>query len=216
MLTKPFSLPEAMQPYLMERNTQPDSVQQSLIDIAGSMPHGGMKVSTEVGTMLTILTTALRPKFAVEVGTFIGYSSLSIAMALPADSKLLCLDVSEEWTAIARDHWERAGVADKVDLVIAPASETLAALPAEPLVDLAFVDADKTGYIDYYEQLLGRLSPTGLILVDNTMWSARVIDESDKTDDTVALRAFNDHVAADTRTTSVTIPIGDGVTMISR
>lgn len=205
-----------MQPYLMARNTQPDAVQQSLIDIAGSMPAGGMKVSTEVGTMLSILTSVLRPKFVVEVGTFIGYSSLSIAQALPPDSSLLCLDVSEEWTAIARDHWERAGVASKVDLVIAPASETLAALPPDPLVDLAFVDADKTGYIDYYEQLLGRLSPTGLIAVDNTMWSARVLDDSDQSEDTIALRAFNDHVAADSRTTNVTIPIGDGVTLISR
>lgn len=215
MMTKPFSLPEAMQPYLLARNTQPDAVQQSLIDIAASMPAGGMKTSTEAATMLTVLVAAIQPKFVVEVGTFIGYSSLAMATALPVDGGLLCLDVSEEWTAVARDHWAQAGVANKIELVIAPASETLAALPADPPIDFAFVDADKGGYAEYYELILDRLSPNGMIAVDNTIWSARVIDDSDQSEDTVALRDFNDMVAADDRTTNVTIPIGDGVTLIT-
>jgi caffeoyl-CoA O-methyltransferase len=116
---------------------------------------------------------------------------------------------------VARRHWEAAGVSDRIDLVIAPALETLRSLPNEPKVDLAFVDADKTSYIDYYEELVGRLSPTGLILVDNTMWSANVLDESDTSANTVAVREFNDHVAADNRTTNVTLPLGDGVTMVA-
>ena len=204
-----------MADYLAARNTAPSAHFQSLIDIADDMPEGGMRLGIEAGTFLQILTRVMQPSFVVEVGTFIGYSSLSIATALTGDARLLCCDVSEEWTAVAKRHWESAGVSDRIDLVIAPALETLRNLPSEPKVDLAFVDADKTSYIDYYEELVNRLSPTGLILVDNTMWSAHVLDESDTSADTVAIRAFNDHVAADNRTINVTLPLGDGVTMVA-
>jgi caffeoyl-CoA O-methyltransferase len=215
MSTKPFSLPIEMQPYLAERNTAPTEQQRSLIEIGESMSEGGMRLSTEAGTFLTILTQALRPSFAVEVGTFIGYSSLSMAMALTGDARLLCCDVSDEWTSIARSHWEAAGVADRIDLVLGPALETLRNLPADRAVDLAFIDADKDGYIAYYEELVSRLSPHGVMAVDNTMWNGQVLDESDQSDNTLAIRAFNDHVGADERTRNVTLPIGDGITLIS-
>ena len=159
---------------------------------------------------------AVRPLFAVEVGTFTGYSSLAIARALPEGGRLLCCDVSEEWTTVARRHWEAAGVADRIDLVIGPAADTLAGLPAELRVDFAFIDADKGGYLDYYEALVPRLSPHGLIAVDNVLWSGRVVDPDAEDADTVAIRAFNDHVAADPRVEAVMLSVGDGVTLIGQ
>ena len=213
---KPFSLPIEMQDYLVARNTPPDRHLTSLIDIAAGMDAGGMRLGTEAGTFLQILTRAVNPRFAVEVGTFIGYSSLCIASQLQPGAELLCCDVSEEWTAIARQHWAEAGVDDRIRLVIAPAAETLAALPPNQVVDLAFVDADKGGYIDYYEMLVPRLSERGVMGFDNTMWRGQVLDDDDDTVDTVAIRAFNDHVAADDRTRNVTVPVGDGVTLVSR
>ena len=212
---KPFSLPVEMASYLAARNTPPSEHLRSLITVADDMPEGGMRLGVEAGTFLHLLTRAVRPSFVVEVGTFIGYSSLSVATALRGDARMLCCDVSEEWTSVARRHWEAAGVADRIRLVIGPALETLRALPADPAVDLAFVDADKTNYINYYEELVGRLSPHGLMLIDNTMWSGRVLDEADATADTEAVRAFNDHVAADERTINLTVPLGDGVTMVA-
>lgn len=213
---KPFNLPVEMADYLAARNTAPDPHRQSLIDIAAGMEHGGMRLGTEAGTLLTILARAIRPSFVVEVGTFIGYSSLSMAMGLTGDARMLCCDVSEEWTSIARSHWEAAGVSDRIELVIGPALDTLRSLPADPPVDLAFIDADKDNYINYYEELKARLSPSGLMIVDNTMWGAQVLDESDTSDNTMAIRAFNDHVAADSGTINLTVPVGDGLTFISR
>ena len=213
--TKPFSLPVEMQPYLAERNTAPNEHQRSLIEIAESMSEGGMRLGTEAGTLMSIITQISRPQFVVEVGTFIGYSSLCIASALTGDARLLCCDVSDEWTSIARRHWEQAGVSDRIELVLGSAVDTLSALPADQQVDLAFVDADKDNYITYYEELVGRLSPHGMIAVDNTMWGGAVLDESDTSHNTLAIRAFNDHVAADQRTRNVTVPIGDGITMIT-
>lgn len=213
--TKPFSLPVEMQEYLVARNSPASEHLASLQRIAAEMPHGGMRLGTEAGTFLSILVQAIQPARALEVGTFIGYSSLCIASAMGPDGRLTCCDVSDEWTTIAREHWEAAGVADKIELKLAPALETIAALPDEPHLDLVFIDADKGNYVNYYEALLHRLTPHGLMMVDNTMWSARVLDDDDNDANTVAVRAFNDHVAADQRTTNVTIPIGDGITLIS-
>ena len=131
------------------------------------------------------------------------------------DGRLLCLDISEEWTAIARAAWEKAGVADRIELRIGPALDTLRDLPPV-LFDLAFVDADKTDYAAYYEELLPRLRPGGLLLVDNTLWSGAVLDEQDDSDDTVAIRAVNDRIAADPRVRVVMLPIGDGLTVAQR
>jgi caffeoyl-CoA O-methyltransferase len=153
---------------------------------------------------------------AVEVGTFTGYSALCIARGLADDGRLLCCDVSEEWTAIGREAWKRAGVDGRIDLRIAPAIETLRALPTDEPIDLAFVDADKGGYAAYYEELLPRLRANGVILVDNTLWSGAVVDASRTDDDTEAIRAFNDMVAADERVESVILTIGDGLTLIRK
>jgi caffeoyl-CoA O-methyltransferase len=152
---------------------------------------------------------------AIEIGTFTGSSSLALARGMGPGGKLLCLDISEEWTAIARTHWEKAGVADRIELLIGPALDTLRELPPV-LFDLAFVDADKTGYLAYYEELIPRLRPGGLLLVDNTLWGGAVLDDKDDSDDTVAIRAVNDRIAVDSRVRVVLLPIGDGVTVVQR
>jgi len=162
---------------------------------------------------LTLLTRLIGARSTVEVGTFTGYSSLCIARGLPSDGRLLCCDVSEEWTAIARRAWEQAGVADRIELRIGPGADTLRSLPKDETIDLAFVDADKPGYPVYYEELLARLRPNGVILVDNVLWDGRVIQADATDDNTVAIKAFNDMVAADDRVEAVMLPIADGLTL---
>src|SRR4029450_8047097 len=176
--------------------TPPDDVQQALIEETAQL--GGianMQVAPEQGTFLTMFTRMIGAKRAIEVGTFTGSSSLAIARGLPADGHLLCCDVSEEWTSVARRAWAEAGVDGKIELVIAPAADTLRALPDEEYVDLAFIDADKPSYPVYSEELLRRLRPNGLILVDNTLWGGAIVDASNDDESTVAMRAFNDMVA---------------------
>ena len=212
-----FFLDEALHHYVVSHSAAPDDIQTSLIETTAALgPLAFMQVAPDQGAFLSLVVGAVRPFFAVEVGTFTGYSSLAIARALPEGGRLLCCDVSEEWTTVARRHWEAAGVADRIDLVVGPAADTLAGLPAEARVDFAFIDADKGGYLNYYEALVPRLSPHGLIAVDNVLWSGRVVDPDAEDADTVAIRAFNDHVAADPRVEAVMLSVGDGVTLIGR
>jgi caffeoyl-CoA O-methyltransferase len=170
-----------------------------------------MQVAPEQGALLTLLARLTTAKRAVEVGTFTGYSAISIARGLAPGGRLLCCDVSEEWSAIARRFFAKAGVADRIDLVIAPAAETLAALPAEEPIDFAFIDADKTSYRRYYEEILKRLRPGGLIVFDNVLWNGQVVNAADRSESTVALRALSDFVAADPRVECVMIGVADGL-----
>ena len=210
-------LDEALAAYIGAHSTAPDPVQQELIANTAALGDASiMQVSPAQGAFMTMLTNLLRPQFAVEVGTFTGYSALAVAKALPPGGRLLCCDVSEEWTAIAREHWERAGVADRINLRIAPAIDTLRALPPEPKVDLAFIDADKGSYLAYYRELVPRLSERGVILVDNTLWDGHVADPTYNDGTTEALRAFNAHVVADERVLVSLLPVGDGLSMIAR
>ena len=203
--------------YAAAHSLAPTEVQRELIAETASLGRiADMQIGALQGAFMTVLATALRPRLAVEVGTFTGYSALCVASALEPDARLICCDVSEEWTSIARRYWERAGVADRIDLRIGPALDTLRALPAEPRIDLAFIDADKLGYLGYYEEILKRLSPGGVILVDNVLWGGAVADPSHRDETTEALRAFNDHIAADSRASAVLLPIGDGLTMVTR
>ena len=209
-------LDDALSDYIDAHSSAPDEVQRRLIDVTAALGDASvMQIGTAQGAFMTLLTGLLQPRFAVEVGTFTGYSSLSVAKALPPGGRLLCCDVSEEWTAIARTHWEQASVADRIDLRIGPALDTLRALPSDPPVDLAFIDADKESYIDYYSELVARLSPRGVILADNVLWSCAVADPTRTDSATLALRAFNAHVAADERVAVAMLPVGDGVSMIS-
>lgn len=212
---KGIGLTPELHDYLIAHGTRPDAVQRSLIDATAALgPIAQMQIAPEQGAFMTMLTRLLGVRFAVEVGTFTGYSSLAIARGLAPGGRLLCCDVSEDWTGIARAHWAQAGVADRIDLRIAPAIETLRALPAEPSIDLAFIDADKPNYAAYYAELVTRLSPNGVILVDNVLWSGKVIDAAVDDKDTVAIRSFNDLVVADARVECVMLPISDGLTMI--
>ena len=214
---KSFHLSSEIHAYLLDHSSPVDEIQQDLI--AETQALGGisiMQIAPEQGTFMTMFTRLVRARDAVEIGTFTGYSSLAIARGLPADGTLLCCDVSDEWTAMARRYWDRAGVADKIRLEIGPAAETLAALPTTEQFDLAFIDADKPGYIAYYEELVPRLRPGGVILVDNVLFHGGVIDADNHDANVVAIRAFNDHVRADDRVDTAMLAIGDGLTFISR
>jgi caffeoyl-CoA O-methyltransferase len=215
---KSFFLTEDVHEYLVVHGTPPDEVQLDLIARTHEQVRdlAVMQISPEQGAFMTLLTQVMGAREAVEVGTFTGYSALCIARGLPADGHLLCCDVSEEWTAIGRDAWERAGVADRIELRIAPAIETLRALPREERIDLAFVDADKPSYAAYFEELVTRLRPNGVILVDNVLWSGAVVDDSAQDESTVAIREFNDLVAADERVDAVMLAIGDGLTLLRK
>ena len=215
MSPKSFLLTEPLAAYLAAHNPPVDAVSQSLIDETKAL--GGvamMQIAPEQAAFMAFLARLLHVSFVVEIGTFTGYSALVIAQAMSAGGRVLCCDISEEWTDIGKRHWEQAGVADRIDLRIAPAIDTLRSLPATPSIDMAFIDADKAGYIDYYEELIPRLQPNGVILVDNVLWSGKVLSEDSDDQDTQALRAFNDHVTADDRVEAVMVPIADGLTLI--
>ena len=214
---KSFVLSTELHNYILEHSSPIDAVQEWLIARTGELgPISMMQVAPEQGWFLTMLTRVTRAKFAVEIGTFTGYSSLCIARGLGPNGRLLCCDVSEEWTSIAREAWERAGVDDRVELRLAPATETLGALPADTVIDLAFIDADKPNYAAYYEAVLARLAPDGIIAVDNVLWSGAVLNKDANDENTQAIRAFNDMVAADDRVDKVMLPIADGLTLIVR
>ena len=182
-------------------------------------PRAGMQISPEQGQFMQLLLKLIGARRVVEVGVFTGYSSLAMALALPGDGRILACDISDEYTAIARRHWAEAGVTHKLELVIAPALATLEARLAAGEAgsyDFAFIDADKGGYLGYYERLLELLRPGGLIAVDNTLWSGAVADPADRSPDTVALREFNAQLHADERVDLSLLPIGDGLTLARR
>ena len=214
---KSFFLGAEIHEYLVAHGSPPDGVQTRLIEATAALGAvSGMQISPEQGAFMSMLTQLLNVGFAVEVGTFTGYSALCIARGLAPGGRLVCCDVSEEWTAIARTAWAEAGVADRIDLRIAPAIETLDALdPAQP-IDLVFIDADKPMYGSYFEALLPRLRTGGLMLIDTVLWSGSVIDPSVTDENTEAIRAFNDMVASDDRVDAVMIPLGDGISMLRK
>jgi len=175
-----------------------------------------MQIGDDQAVLMEIIARAMGARRALEVGTFTGYSALAVARGMGPEGRLLCCDVSEEWTDIAREHWERAGVADRIELRLGPAIDTLQALPLEEQFDLAFVDADKTGYLAYYEEIVPRLRLGGLLLADNTLQGGRVFEDAADDEATVAIRRFNDKVVADPEVRAVLLPIGDGVTFIQK
>jgi caffeoyl-CoA O-methyltransferase len=178
-----------------------------------------MQIGAEQGQFMSLLVRLIGAKRTLEVGTFTGYSALTVALALPADGQVIACDVSEEWTSIGRRYWQRAGVAHKIDLRIAPGNETLAKLVADHSqhnsFDFAFIDADKSNYGSYYEYCIQLVRPGGLIAVDNVLWSGGVIDPSDQRPDTLAIRALNAKLHDDERVDVSLVPIGDGL-MLAR
>lgn len=216
MSNKTIGISDELAAYVRRVGTREPEVLARLREETMSMPQHNMQVAPEQGALLALLAELTGARRCIEVGTFTGYSSLAVALALPDDGRLVCCDISEEWTDVARRYWADAGVADKVDLRIAPATETLDAMIAageEASYDFAFVDADKTGYAGYYERLLTLLRPGGLIAIDNVLWSGQVADESFTDADTSALRALNAALATDERVSVVLLPVGDGLTL---
>jgi len=199
-----------------QTNPRPDPVAARLADTTrerfGAL--AGMNIGEDQGRFLEMLVALMDARTVVEVGTFTGMSALWLARGLPDGGRLTCFDISDRYLATADEAWEAAGVADRIEMRVGPAAETLAQLPAEPHIDLAFIDADKTGYRTYLDLLLPRVNERGVVLVDNVIWGGSVVKEDDRSDDTVAIRDFNRHVTERTDCTSVMLAIGDGVTMI--
>ncbi|GAB3170485.1 caffeoyl-CoA O-methyltransferase [Micromonospora palomenae] len=213
MTTKPLPLTPELHAYLVAHGSPPDEIIRDLAEetLAALPDEAMMQVAPEQAAFLTFLTRLLGVRRAVEVGTFTGLSSLAIARGLPEGGRLTCFDISEEYTGIARRYWERAGVADRIELRIGPAGETLRELPLERHLDFAFIDADKTGYPVYWDELVPRMRPGAVIAVDNTLRGGRVLAPQNADDRAIA--AFNDEVLADVRVEAVMLPIADGVTL---
>lgn len=207
---------EAVETYLTETLAKETPLQRRLREETRKLPMGMMQIGPDQGVFLALLVRLMGARLALEIGTFTGYSALAVAAALPVDGKLICCDVSEEWTAIARRYWREAGLADRIELHLRPAIETLDALLHEGRsgsFDFAFIDAEKTGYDAYYERVLQLLRPGGLAAIDNVLWSGRVADPECNDDDTAALKALNLKIRDDARVESVLVSIGDGVTL---
>jgi len=212
-------LDDRLQRYVAAHGVRETTLQRELRRITQRMPRASMQIGAVQGALLQVLVRATGARRCLEIGTFTGYSALAVALALPRDGRIVCCDVSEEWTAIARRYWKRAGVAAKVDLRIAPALETLAALLKQGKAgkfDFAFIDADKANYANYYERCLKLVRRGGLIAVDNTLWGGSVVDRRDKTVDTRAIRAFNRKLIRDRRVDIALVPVGDGLSLAVR
>ncbi|WP_445627885.1 O-methyltransferase [Nostoc sp. DSM 114167] len=202
--------------YLLSVSLREVEILGKLRQETANHPRSGMQISPEQGQFMSLLVQLIGAKKTLEVGVFTGYSSLSVALALPPDGKIIACDVSEEFTAIARRYWLEAGVADKIDLQLAPALETLDRLLATgqaETFDFAFIDADKENYDGYYERSLQLVRPGGLIAIDNVLWSGQVADEQNQDESTQAIRALNEKLHHDERITLSLVPIADGLTL---
>jgi predicted O-methyltransferase YrrM len=212
--------PENVEKYVESLSTaRQTDLERRLREQTAQMKWGGMQIGPDQAAFFAILVRSIGARRALEIGTFTGYSALAIAGALPADGRLVCCDVSDEWTQVARRYWREAGLAERIDLRIAPPSVALAALAREPgpdSFDFAFVDADKTGYDSYYERCLTLVRAGGLIAFDNTLWSGAVADPAREDDDTKALRALNTKAHTDPRVDACLLTIGDGILLVRR
>jgi caffeoyl-CoA O-methyltransferase len=201
--------------YLCAHSTPPDPILRELAhETAEWFPNErSLAIAPEQGTFMTMVAQLTGARRGLEIGTFTGYSSICLARGLPADGRLLCCDISEEWTSVARKYWDRSGLAGKIELRLGPALDTVRALPPGPQFDIAFIDADKPGYLAYWNEVIPRVRPGGAVLVDNTFSHGRVIDAGNESELVQAIRDFNDHAAADDRVDIVMLPLGDGLTL---
>lgn len=215
MSGKNLPMTDALEAYLRTVSLREPGILRRLREATAELPEAHLQIAPEEGQFLQLLVRLLGAHRVLEIGTFTGYSALWMALALPEDGRLVTCDSSEEWTAIARQYWQEAGLAERIDLRLGPASESLAALLEEERghYDLAFIDADKEGYDGYYEACLKLLRSGGLVVVDNTLWYGRPADPADQDADTVAIRQFNDKLHADERVDLSLLPLVDGVTL---
>ncbi|TQN37853.1 caffeoyl-CoA O-methyltransferase [Blastococcus colisei] len=219
MTPRSFLLTPELADYVRAVSEPVDDVVDDLLAETAALAARGeasptYQIAPEQGAFMQLFTRAVGARRAIEIGTFTGFSALCIARGLPEDGSLLCLDRSAEWTAVARRYWERAGLADRIEVRLGEALPTLRALPAEDAFDLAFVDADKTGYAAYVEELYARMTDNGVVLLDNTLRGGRVLDPQDEDD--VALAELNRGLAADPRWETVLLPVSDGLTVLRR
>lgn len=216
MSSKTFTLDEPLYQYLLSVSLREPDLLKRLREETARDPMARMQISPEQGQFMALLVRLMGARRCLEVGVFTGYSSLSVALALPDDGRIVACDVSEPWTAVARRYWAAAEVSHKIDLRLAPALQTLDTLLAAGEAgrfDFAFIDADKESYPDYFERTLQLLRPGGLIAVDNTLWSGKVADPENQERDTRAIRAFNHRMARDPRIELSLVPIGDGLSL---
>jgi caffeoyl-CoA O-methyltransferase len=215
MARRSLELDDRLYDYLVQFGTRESDLLKDLRTETAKLPGAGMQIGPEQGAFMALLVELIGARRALEIGTFTGYSSLCVAGALPADGKLICCDVSEEYTKVARNYWRRAGLESKIELRIGPAVATLDALiqaDVEPF-DFAFIDADKTNYSNYYERAMKLVRPGGLIAIDNVLWGGDVANPAENDEDTQAIRAVNEMVRNDERVTLALAPIGDGLTL---
>jgi predicted O-methyltransferase YrrM len=206
----PF-LPDKVARYIREHSVREAAVLRELREATKAVPMSGMQIGADQGQFMQLLVQAIGARRCLEIGTYTGYSALAVALALPEDGRLICCDISEEWTAVGKPFWKKAGVEKKIDLRIGPALQTLKGLKGP--FDFVFIDADKPNYLKYYEACLPLVRKNGIIAIDNTLWSGAVADPGQKDADTVALRQFNDALHADPRVMLSMLPLGDGVTL---
>ena len=216
MTKRTIQLTDSLNEYLLSVSLREPDLLRQLREETATLPSARMQIAPEQGQFMALLARLTGARRCLEIGVFTGYSSLVTALALPDDGRIIACDVSEEWTAVARRYWKAAGVAHKIELRLAPAVQTLDELLAAGQggsFDLAFIDADKESYADYYQRALELVRIGGLIVVDNTLWSGRVADPADADVDTVALRQFNAHLHRDERVDLSLLPVGDGLTL---
>ncbi len=216
MSARTLPLDARLQRYLVAHGAREGALERALRRATSRLPQAAMQIGAEQGALLALLARLLGARRCLEIGTFTGYSALVVARALPASGRIVCCDVSEKWTAIARRFWKRAGVARKIELRLAPARRTLDALLEEGRAasfDFAFIDADKAGYLAYYERCLKLVRRGGLIAADNTLWGGSVADARNQSVDTRAIRAFNRKLVRDRRVEMALVPVGDGLTL---
>lgn len=216
MTTKLLNLTPALHQYMLDVSLRETPVQKKLRELTAKMPQANMQISADQAQFMALMAQLIGAKNIIEVGVFTGYSALSVALAMPDDGKIIACDVSEEWTAIARDFWHQAAVAHKIDLRLAPAQETLQALidaGKSGSFDMAFIDADKSSYATYYEQCLQLMRSGGLIMIDNVLWSGDVINSDDQSIDTIAIREFNQKLQNDLRISLSLLPLADGLSL---
>lgn len=219
MANRSLAFDETLYSYLATIGGREPEIAARLRAATAGMANAGMQISADQGNLMAFLVELIGVRRAVEVGTFTGYSALRMALALPDGGSLVCCDVSDEFTRVGRPFWQEAGVADLIDLRLAPATETLQAMidgGEAGTVDLMFIDADKPNYDTYYEQALVLVRTGGLILVDNVLWSGAVVDEDDQRDSTRAIRALNAKIHADDRVSMAMLGIGDGLTLVRK
>jgi predicted O-methyltransferase YrrM len=215
-MSRQIVLTDALQDYIRQVGLREDADLAALREETAKHPRAGMQISPEQGHFMALLVRLLQARKCLEVGVFTGYSAMVVAKAMGSAGRVVALDVSEEFTSIARRHWAKAGISDQIELRLRPAADSLKALLAAneaDSFDFAFIDADKTGYDSYYEYALKLVRRGGLIAIDNVLWSGAVVDSADQTADTAALRALNKKIHADSRVDATLLPVGDGLTL---